>query len=114
MNVNAYWMEEGAIVELGMVTEDDIGALMVRAQNAPAEASGFGLYRTKDEFVEFCYVGNGGFMLHSDALFRQPGWWGWLTSKAHLNRVFPDIGKTNTCVRDYFRLSREAFEQKYR
>lgn len=114
MRVNAYWWGEGGIVELGVASEEDIESLIARAQIVSDETAGFGFYRTKDDFAEFCLVSESEFMLHSDALFRKPGLWGWLTSKGHINRILPDFEQTSACARDYFRLSREVFEQKYR
>jgi len=112
--------DEHGIEELGEVHEDDLPALLDRADAALSgnRQFGIGLYRSKQDFFEIRPVGKSEYMLWSDRIVgrRGAGFWGWLAwllAKAQIDQTVQGRSTALAAASYYMSHTRDAFERKY-
>jgi len=83
----------------------------INGEDAISETS-FGLYTSERDFIEVACNGLDSIDVHTDRLFVPSGLSGVFSLKKHI-RISGNLSAISEVIRDYTRLNREQFEQKY-
>ena len=106
--------DDSGIEELGNYDEKIFRSLLAKAAESVGEEDFIiGVYKSDEDFIEICPVGDDGYLLWSDRLHKSGSFFSRLFQEAKIQKIIDGENQIMKIVQDYTISSRKDFELEH-